>query len=248
MSASKLTLESIGNYTIGVRSNTFNPHKESVVLVHGIGVSSAYFVPLAKELEQNFNVFALDLPGYGTTPKPKKALSIPQLATVVHSFLIAHNLKQSTIVGHSMGCQIIAHLRDIRDGSIAKLILLAPTVNKNERSIVMQGVRLFQDTFRESPAANFVIFKEYAKMGPFRYLKTSRLMVRDIIETTLEKGTLPTLIVTGEKDPIVPNKWAHFLSQSSPNVTHKEIRGVPHAFHFSNPEKTAVVCEAFIKS
>ena len=248
MSASKLTLESIGNYTIGVRSNTFNPHKESVVLVHGIGVSSAYFVPLAKELEQNFNVFALDLPGYGTTPKPKKALTIPQLADVVHLFILANHLTHATLIGHSMGCQIIAHLRDIQDGSVAKLILLAPTVNKNERSIVMQGIRLFQDTFRESPAANFVIFKEYAKMGPFRYLQTSRLMVRDIIETTMQKGTLPALIVNGEKDPIVPGPWTHFLSQSSPNVTRKEINSVPHAFHFSYPEKTAAVCETFIKS
>jgi pimeloyl-ACP methyl ester carboxylesterase len=37
----------------------------AVVLLHGLGVSSRYMLPLARELAPHFRVYAVDLPGFG---------------------------------------------------------------------------------------------------------------------------------------------------------------------------------------
>ena len=244
-----IKFESIASYQIGVRSNTFDPQKQSVVLVHGIGVSSAYFVPLARELAREHNVFALDLPGYGKAPKPRRPLTIEELSELVHAFLEAHSLGGAIAIGHSMGCQIIAELLANHGDDISKAILLAPTANAKERTRLKQGMRLFQDTFIESPRTNFVIFSDYARMGVLRYLKTSGYMVRHRIEDALARSSVPTIIIRGADDVIVPEEWTRYLQQNTSTVLSvKHIPGAPHAFHFNHASETAQLCSDFIEN
>lgn len=44
----------------------------SVVLVHGIGVSSRYFGPLEQHLSRDAHVVAPDLPGFGRSHMPDR--------------------------------------------------------------------------------------------------------------------------------------------------------------------------------
>jgi pimeloyl-ACP methyl ester carboxylesterase len=46
------------------------------VLVHGIGVSSRYFHPVAAQLAQRGHVYLVDLPGYGSVPDPRRDVTI----------------------------------------------------------------------------------------------------------------------------------------------------------------------------
>src|SRR4051812_42806183 len=48
-----------------------------VVLVHGFGVSSSYFVPTAELLAPKFQVLAPDLPGHGKSDTPEKPFDVP---------------------------------------------------------------------------------------------------------------------------------------------------------------------------
>ncbi len=48
-----------------------------VVLVHGLGVSSRYMVPLASNLARSFSVYAPDLPGFGLNSKPRECSPFP---------------------------------------------------------------------------------------------------------------------------------------------------------------------------
>src|SRR3982751_3353809 len=57
------------------------------VLVHGIGVSSRYFQPLASELARRGRVFLVDLPGYGAAPNPRRDVSLADHAGVLAGFL-----------------------------------------------------------------------------------------------------------------------------------------------------------------
>jgi pimeloyl-ACP methyl ester carboxylesterase len=240
--------ENIAPYIIGVRRNRYVSQRKTVLLIHGIGVSSAYFVPLANELSENYNVFALDLPGYGKAPKPKQPLTINELSDIVYAFIQTHSLQDVTVVGHSMGCQIIALLHDNRENTVFKKILLSPTVNRKERMVVLQSLRLFQDTFLESPKANITIFSDYLRMGVIRFLKTSRFMVEDLIESSLHDTEIPTLIVRGENDVIVPRDWTKYLQTLSDKISIKEVRSAPHAFHFRYPAETAEICKVYIES
>src|SRR6478609_774976 len=57
------------------------------VLVHGIGVSSRYFRPVAIRLAPAGSVFLVDLPGYGSAPTPKTPISLDDHADVVARFI-----------------------------------------------------------------------------------------------------------------------------------------------------------------
>jgi pimeloyl-ACP methyl ester carboxylesterase len=47
-----------------------------LVLVHGVAVSHRYLMPLAAELSPHHPVHVVDLPGFGLSTKPPKALDV----------------------------------------------------------------------------------------------------------------------------------------------------------------------------
>jgi pimeloyl-ACP methyl ester carboxylesterase len=237
----------IGEYTVDVRSN-FAAHSESILLIHGIGVSGTYFVPFAEELARSYNVFALDLPGYGGTPDPRHVLTISDLSDVVAQVTQYYHLDKPIIVGHSMGSQIVAQVAMKNPDMFKKMILLAPTINRRERTRLIQSLRLLQDTLHESFKLNCIVTGDYLHMGISRYLKTSGYMIRDQIEEHLAKCELPVLIVRGKKDVIVPKDWVQFLQTVAPSATIKEIPGAPHNVQYSHVKQLAKICNEFIQS
>lgn len=52
----------------------------AVALVHGLGLSGRYMLPTARHLAPHFPVYVPDLPGFGDSSKPAKALDVPALA------------------------------------------------------------------------------------------------------------------------------------------------------------------------
>lgn len=219
----------------------------SILLVHGLGISGDYYIPFAKELAAYYNVYIIDLPGYGKTPKPSKALDITQLSTVLLQFVAQLHVHNLIVSGQSMGCQIVAHAITQQPDTFKKAILLAPTVNKKERTVSLQGIRLFQDTFHEPMSANILVFTNYARMGVSRFLKTACFMVNDHIEDTLKKNTIPVLLLRGENDKIVPKEWASFLASNSPYSTSSELPNAPHLLHYAQPKSLTNICRAFIE-
>jgi len=123
-----LKFEPACGHIVGVRSTKFNPDRKTVVLVHGIGVSSAYFIPFAEQLKEIYNVIALDLPGYGRSPRPPRPLKLEELTDVLYAYLQDNNLTGSVVIGHSMGCQLVAMLCKKDKLAADRAILLAPTV------------------------------------------------------------------------------------------------------------------------
>lgn len=240
--------EKIGDYTVHIRQHIQPALEKTIILVHGIGVSSNYYIPLAQELSNNFNVITIDLPGYGKTPKPASPLTIKQLAEVVAALVTTRNLQNVTLAGHSMGCQIIAHTNMLLTNKVTALVLISPTVNKKERTVFKQALRLGQDTFHETPTVNAIIFSDYLRMGITRYIKTSGHMVNDLIEETLRNSTTQTLILRGEKDRIVPRDWVMHLKTVNLNHSLIEVPDAPHAFHYTYAKQTAKLCVEFIET
>ena len=98
------TLESrwreTGGYRLHVREGGAG---DPVVLVHGLGVSGRYFEPLGRELARTFRVTIPDLPGWGESEQPRRALTIEQLADVVGELLAGED-GMPALVANSLGC------------------------------------------------------------------------------------------------------------------------------------------------
>lgn len=238
----------VGRYSIDFRSGSL--HEMSwpvVVLLHGIGVSGEYFLPFAEELARTCRVYVLDLPGYGTTPKPKRALNITELSVVVSQFLEDRGIVAAVLTGHSMGCQVALRIAEHTPEQVSKLVLLAPTVNDRERHAVWQLARLVQDSCIEPPTVTAQLLRDYARFGVWRYLQTVRYMLRDRPENRLSGCMQPTLVMRGEKDAIVPQVWAQRIADGLPDAQYVELPGQPHAIHYAAPVSLAKTCSHFIR-
>lgn len=235
----------IGRYEVHVRK-AVQGDRPSVLLVHGLGVSGDYYEKLAGALEGFCDVYVIDLPGYGTTPKPKKPLNISDLANIISAYVNELNLEGCVIIGQSMGTQIAAHALVQNPALYGGAIMVAPTANRDERTLWLQGVRLLQDTFRETFADNLVVFKNYARMRPLRFLKTARFMVNDRPEEVIARVQVPLLFVYGSKDVIAPKKWVEYLAGTAVNGRVREMRGMPHLMHSKDPHGLAVLVKEFL--
>lgn len=120
-----------------------------VVLVHGLSVSSAYFVRPGEQLAGDYPVFAPGLPGFGGSQKPPHGLGLDELTEVLHAWLDIIGLARPVLVGNSAGCQIITLLAARYPDCATGLVLLGPSVDRRRRSVWQQGLRLLLDAARE---------------------------------------------------------------------------------------------------
>jgi pimeloyl-ACP methyl ester carboxylesterase len=75
-----------------------------MLLLHGFGESSFTWRYLFDDLAKSYRVIALDLKGFGDSPKPRDGrYSIYDQAVAVSQFIKKHDLKKVTLVGHSLG-------------------------------------------------------------------------------------------------------------------------------------------------
>lgn len=217
----------MGNHDV-VATDTGRVSERTFLLVHGIGMGISYFAQLSQELESHGRVVALDLPGFGDAPEPLDALSMAQMGALLIDFVEVEGLDRPVLVGHSMGTQVVAEAAAQRPDLFPELVLVAPTVNRTERTFGWQTWRMMQDLFGESPYVVAIGMRNYAKTGPRWFIKKLRSMMDHSIEETLPKILAHTLVIRGNRDRICPRSWVAEVTSLIPGATMVEIEARGH--------------------
>ena len=87
---------------------------EPVLLLHGLGVSGRYFMPLACVLAARRHVIVPDLPGWGQSARPSRPLGVGGAADVLAGLLHRRGQDAVAIVANSFGCQVALMLAQRR--------------------------------------------------------------------------------------------------------------------------------------
>ena len=219
---------------------------QPVVLVHGLGVSSRYFGPLAERLAGRMRVIAPDLPGWGGSERPEMVLDIASAADVLAEIIVAENLGTPTLVANSLGCQFVLELADQRPDLVGALVLISPTVDPRYRSPARQASTLAVDWMREPAELWPIIVRDYWAMGPRRLVATALLALGDRPEDKLPRITAPVLVIHGDRDAITTSDWAKSCARLAPDGRYVPIRGAAHAAHFSHPQQVARLVLSFV--
>ncbi|MGW3306757.1 alpha/beta fold hydrolase [Streptomyces sp. NPDC001073] len=74
-----------------------------LVLIHGIGDSSATWTDLIPDLARTHTVVAPDLLGHGASDKPRADYSVAAYANGVRDLLTTLGIESATLLGHSLG-------------------------------------------------------------------------------------------------------------------------------------------------
>ncbi len=242
----------VGGRRIHVRISTrpLPPGAPTIVLVHGIGVSGRYLVPTALRLARTCRVYVPDLPGFGLSAKPNEILDVPALADALAAWMRVLELPRAALLGNSFGCQIIAELGARHPWLIDRAVLQGPTMDPRARNVPRQLLRWALNSPREPATAwtslGSVVRQDYRDAGVRRVIATFGHALRDRIEDKLARLEVPTLVVRGARDPIVPQRWAEEAVRLLPRGRLIVVPGAAHTMCFTSPDALARVVRHFV--
>lgn len=87
-------------------------HGRPLLLLHGLGDRRQSWRSVMRELGGEYEVVAVDLPGFGDSPGPPRdePYDVPALVTVVREFCALHGLDRPHLAGNSLGGAIALEL------------------------------------------------------------------------------------------------------------------------------------------
>jgi 2-hydroxy-6-oxonona-2,4-dienedioate hydrolase len=212
-----------------------------VVLVHGYGIGSSYFVPLAARLAETLQVYAPELPGHGISPHAARPLTVPELADALAGWMDAWELHSALIVGHSLGCQVAVDLAVRHPLLAAGLVLIGPTADAASRTRSAQLGRALRTSSFERRSVGVLAARDYARAGPRLLEREMGEMLHHALEAPLLRVKVPVRVVRGAADAIVPQRWADTVTRVAAAPPPIVIPGWGHAVHYDDPGAVARV-------
>ncbi len=248
-----------------------------IVMLHGFGTSSFSFHSIMPSLAKKYHVFALDLKGFGDSPKPKDgAYSVYDQAILVSHFIKNHNLKDVILVGHSFGGGVALSLALLEPENIRAMILIDSASYRQRLpkmirwlNIPILGKTFFHilsPEFETREAYNYAFFddkkipnesiKELSgklklKNARYAFCQTAQTMIPDDIDEVSKLYNnirVPTLILWGDKDIVIKKSIGKKLHQNLPNSVFKIVPNCGHMPHEEKPQETLQIIFSFLEN
>jgi pimeloyl-ACP methyl ester carboxylesterase len=231
---------------------------KTILLLHGWGDSLATFHELADKLSANYEVIAVDLPGFGQTQPPPQAWGLEEYAEFVQAFLKKIDApKVYAIAGHSNGGAIALQL--LSGQPIAeKLILLASAGIRNrdkaKKQLLRAGAKTAKILSVALPKATRQRLRNrlYGVIGsdmaavPHMEETFKRIVAQDIINAA-RRVNIPTLLIYGSDDEATPPQYGEKLAYALPNSHLEVIKGAGHFIHHDSVAKVYKLSEEFLQ-
>lgn len=229
-----------------------------VLLLHGWGDSAAGLGDLQKTLAKQFQVVAVDLPGFGGTEAPHKVWGLDDYARFVAHFLQKVEFKKPhALVAHSNGGAIA--LRGLAKGELSadKLVLLASAgirgVYKGRVKVLRYITKFGKALTMPLPkrVKNKLRRKVYKTVGSDMLVaehlqETFKKVVTDDVRADASQLSLPTLLIYGENDDATPVWFGQTLHELIPGSTLEVLPGAGHFVHLDRPQEVATAIQEFV--
>jgi pimeloyl-ACP methyl ester carboxylesterase len=234
-------------------------------MIHGLGGTSNTFQPLMGRLG-DFMVLRPDLPGCGRSATPDEELTISDMADSLLTLLKAQGLNRVHLVGHSMGTLICQRMAITAHECIASLTLIGALTEPPQaartgllaraataRSQGMQGIAdqiistaLAPRTLSEKAAVVAFVRESLMRQYPEGYAKCCEALSAAQLQD-VRKISAPTLLLTGDCDPVAPVSMAQQLCDALPHASLSVLADCGHWATLEQPQACASALESFIR-
>jgi pimeloyl-ACP methyl ester carboxylesterase len=226
---------------------------EPLLFLHGAAGLPGW-IPFFGKLANRYDVRVPEHPGFGTSDHPSWIRNVADVAMYYLDFLDGLGASKVHVVGHSLGGWIAAEAATRNSSRFASLTLIAPA------GVRVKGVpcgdnfiwspeelarNLFHDqSFSEKMIAQTPSEEEVNLQLNNRFMATKLgwepRWFNPALERWLHRITVPTFVVWGREDKIMPSAYAKVWGERVPNV---RVEIIPECGHLPQVEKADVVAE-----
>jgi pimeloyl-ACP methyl ester carboxylesterase len=236
------------------------PGAEPVILIHGLGTAAARdWTEVIPALAATYDVYTLDLPGFGASDKGNHLYSPSNYVRVLDA-LFAERLKQpANVVGHSMGGLIALSYAAAYPDRVRRLVVV-DVAGVLHRSVYGE---FLARAIAQSKVGDSPWFEMLAKLittqaenlpakGPMslelpqvrqRMLRgdpgaiAAMALVEHDLSRSLRAIKTPTLIVWSSNDRVAPPRTGQVLGSAIPGARLTVMNEAGHAPQITQPER-----------
>jgi pimeloyl-ACP methyl ester carboxylesterase len=202
-----------------------------LVLLHGLGASSADWEYQVPELARHFQVIVPDLRGHGASDRAGE-YSVPRFAADTWQLLDHLKLRAPVLVGHSMGGAVAMQMALDRPGAVARLVLantlpsfLTDTAGKRAMlwlRLLLMGLlgprrmseimtrRLYPHPGQARLRAK--VARRNARNDRTAYIASIRALTRWSVRDRLGELAMPVLVLASEHDYFEGDEVERFVA------------------------------------
>jgi pimeloyl-ACP methyl ester carboxylesterase len=201
-----------------------------LMLIHGLAGSGRWWAKNVESLARHFRVYVVDLIGFGRSHAGKygRRFSLGDAADVLTTFMDRLAIGRASLIGHSMGGHIALVLAANAPDRVDRLVLVDAAALPIERGRPRLLIGLLVALFRFPLGFLPVLAADVYRAGLATIWRAAREILGADIGATLARVTLPTLVIWGERDAIVPVSLGRRLTASLPGADLLIISGAGH--------------------
>jgi poly(3-hydroxyoctanoate) depolymerase len=238
-----------------------------LLLIHGIGGSLESWQPLLDQMPGR-DVVMVDSPGAGRSAVPALPIRMPAIADRIAGAVRALGVEQADVLGYSLGGLVaqevarrhpalasrliltatIMGIPAIPGGPMVQLALLSTRRHRDRDAAARDIPRLAGGRTARDPAVLAAILSSRDAHPPSRlgYRYQQLAVIGWSSYLWLPRLRVPTLVLHGEQDPVVPVLNARMLARRIPDARLEIVPGAGHMLLFDEPEKAASILERFL--
>jgi 3-oxoadipate enol-lactonase len=226
-----------------------------LVLVHGYPLDHTIWDEIIPALENDFDLIAPDLRGFGNSDVVESQYKISDMAADIASLLDQLGVEKAVTAGHSMGGYVslaFARAYPERVLGLGLIASQAPADSPERKQgrydaaaeIMKTGVepvaksmsaKLTPDERVQAFVQNLIAAQRPAGMAG----ALKAMAERDDSTSILSGFKFPVVLVHGEADELIPIQRAQEIKTAVPQATLIELSGVGHMPMMENPRATA---------
>src|SRR3954468_7439202 len=249
-----------------------------VVLVHGLSGCWQNWLENIPQLARRHRVVALDLAGFGESELPGEEISIPGYGRFLDAFLDEIEVERAALVGNSMGGFVAAEPAISHPSRVDKLVLVSAAglmrVGNRRLAALERAARLFhpataailarRDYLVRRPKLRRrilygivrhpgriepeLVYEVASGAGKPGFLDAFNAIAQYDFRDRLPDVSVPTLIVWGRNDMIVPVSGAYEYEQLIPGARRVIFEDTGHVPMLERPARFNQLVEEFLTS
>ena len=210
---------------------------EPIILVHGLSESTRVWYRNLPALAEHHRVYLLDLPGFGAMRKFRRQFDLKHSGAWLDEWMQAAGIETADLVGHSMGGYVVMALAALRPEKVRHLVLVDSIGIPFNRPVS----RLIYPALKSIARTEFsfwgCISYDYLRAGPLMVFRAAQQIVALDTAEVLSSIRVPTLIVWGENDDLVPFASGRQLHERIAGARLFVLPGVNHFSMYERPRE-----------